>query len=369
LKRSRKLLTVVLGIGIAGLLGSLGSYAFSAYTFTFDNTTTMSTATLTLTDTTGFTSAATSISGANRDGTDPRTLAECSTLLVAQTCSSLLRSVNVASKGMEPGQYLRGTISITNGGGPASVPATLILHVQNVLTNNGNNSLYTTGATGTSACPADIAGVASPGTTGAQLTSGILAQNGSGTPVAGQTLTGCQDLGNALRITIHDDTVPQCLFGNAAGTQAPTNSGAVGTGFTAFYAVTGSCDDLSQAGLLGSASSPVSPGANPKDLFGAQNSTAGNTSFAGLSNTNNLLFIPGSGTTKSKVVDAALGGDLTGITQWASNEAHTFTVTVSFPDTGTTQVTDRNNDRHRVSNDNRFQGGAVSFDLYWFAIQ
>ena len=46
-----------------------------------------------------------------------------------------------------------------------------------------------------------------------------------------------------------------------------------------------------------------------------------------------------------------------------------FTVTLALPDTGMTRVTDHNNNIYNVGNDNPYQGGAVSFDLYWFAAQ
>jgi hypothetical protein len=92
-------------------------------------------------------------------------------------------------------------------------------------------------------------------------------------------------------------------------------------------------------------------------------------SFAALSGTSTLIFVPGAGTTKSLTNSAALGGNLTLVPQWAANESHTFTVTLAFPDTGNTLLVDHNNDRYQVSNDNPYQGGAMSFDMYWFAAQ
>jgi hypothetical protein len=202
-------------------------------------------------------------------------------------------------------------------------------------------------------------------------------------------------VGKALRITIQDggggSTGSQCVFGNDTGgtvgavatngndrLQAPSTSGfSVGAAGLNTYVATGSplgtgsgaCDDLSQSNVLGTASSPVLPGANPKDAFGVQTAAAGNTSLAALSGTNSMIFVPGGGATRSLVNLPALGGNLTNVPQWAVGEAHSFTVTIAFPNTGWTLLTDRNNDRYYVGNDNVYQGGAVSFDLYWFAIQ
>lgn len=384
MKIPRKVLFALMGVGAMGALGSVGTMAVFTASFDYPNNT-FTSGTLMLKDTTGFTSAATTLGSAtapNLTGTDPRTSSECSTAVVAQTCTNLLKSVNVASSGMEPGQYLRGTITITNAG---TLPATVAMQVQNVKTNNGDNSLYGSGASGYAPCPSDIAGTGSPGTSGAQLTSGATTP---GYNSAAVPITGCQDLGTALRITVQDvgGAGSQCVFGNDTGgsvgstgtngndrLQAPGTSGlGVGASGLHTYVATGTsgaCDDLSQTNVLGSPSSPVLPGSNPKDAFGLQTATPGNTSFAALSGGTSMIFIAGGGTTKSVVNQAALGGNLTQVPQWAASESHTFTVTLAFPNTGTTLLTDHNSDRLTVGKDNPYQGGAASFDLYWFAIQ
>src|SRR5690242_11372256 len=97
-KLPRRLLGSMLGLGITGLVGSAGTFA--VFTASSSNPGNQFTAgTLLLTDTTGFTSAATTLGGGapNRGGTDPRSLAECSTAAIASpTCSTLIKSVNVA---------------------------------------------------------------------------------------------------------------------------------------------------------------------------------------------------------------------------------------------------------------------------------
>ncbi|HLG71576.1 MAG TPA: SipW-dependent-type signal peptide-containing protein [Chloroflexota bacterium] len=386
----RKLLFGMMGIGVVSMLGSVGTLA--AFTASSDNPSNdFSAGTLQLTDTTGFTSAATSFgsAAANRSGTDPRNLSECSTIAIAQTCSTLIKSVNVSTDGIQPGQYLQATVALTNGG---TLPATIAMQVQNAKTNNGNNSLYGSGAAGYSPCPSDIAGVSSPGSSGAQLTAGATKAGYQGAPVP---ITGCLDIGKALRITIQDGggggTGPQCLFGNDTGgtlgatstngndhLQAPLTSGfsVGGTGLSTYVATgskvgvgSGACDDLSGSAVLGSISTPVLPGANPKDQFGIQTATAGNSSFTALSGITSLIFVPGGGTTTSLINSPTYGGNLRSLPQWAAGESHTFTVTLALPNTGTTQLTDHNHDKYYVGNDNPYQGGAVSFDLYWFAIQ
>lgn len=390
LRLQRRLLTSMLGLGITGMLGSAGTFAL--FTASSSNPNNVFTAgTLLLTDTTSFTSATTTLGGGstapNQTGTDPRSgLADCSSV-VAQQCKTLIKSVNVAARGIEPGQYLRGQITISNVG---TLPATVAMQVQNVKTNNGNNSLYASGASGVQPCPGDIAGVAAPVAGGPQLTSGATTPGfGGNVPI-----TGCLDLGAALRVTVQDagvtGTGPQCVFGNdtggglgVAGTnannhlQAPVSGGLStgGAGLTTYVATgtklgagSGACDDFSQASALGTAGAPVLPGANPKDTFGAQSPVVAGT-FAALSGTSTLVFIPGGGTSTSLTNSAALGGNLLAVPQWAAAESHQFTVTIALPDTGTTLITDHNNDKYRVGNDNPYQGGAVSFDLFWFAAQ
>ena len=387
LRLQRRLLTSMLGLGITGMLGSAGTFAL--FTASSTNSGTFTAGSLMMTDTTSFTSAVTTLNnGPNRSGTDPRSGTDCATAAQAQQCATLIKSVNVAGAGMEPGQYLQGQITIKNAG---TLPATMALQIQNVKTNNGNNSLYASGATGFQSCAGDVAGVASPGSSGAQLTAGATVAGFGGGTVP---ITGCLDVGTALRITIQDagsgGTGPQCLFGNDTGgtlgasatngnnhLQAPISGGLStgGAGLSTYVATgtklgtgSGACDDFSQAGVLGTPASPVTPGSNPKDTFGVQSAAAAG-SFAALSGTSTLIFVPGAGSTTSLTNSASLGGNLTALPQWAANESHTFTVTLAFPDTGSTLLVDHNNDAYRVSNDNPYQGGAASFDLYWFAAQ
>jgi len=372
---SRKLCLASIGLGIVGVLGSVGTFAVS-FTGRFADVS-MNSGSILLTDTTA---QPTFLLGPNKSGTDARgTRAECTVPAITPTggnCTTLLRSVNVAAPGMEPGQYLRGTITISNAG---TLPATVAMQVQNVKTNNGNGTAGS--AAGVTPCPSDINGVAAPGVSGPQLTTGAQTSTNFNGPVP---LTGCLDIGNALRITIQDQgagsTGPQCLFGNDGGVQAPV-SGVLNTGggvVSAFVASgrsagsgAGNCDDIGQINMVGTAAQPVLPGANPKDKFGVQGSSTSNTSFAGLSGTGTLVYVPGSGGTLSvlNATNLPQGGDITGVPQWGPGESHSFVVTIALPNTGTTQITDHNHDVYNVGNDNPYQGGAVSFDLYWLAAQ
>src|SRR5690242_10509947 len=129
LRLQRRLLTSMLGLGITGMLGSAGTFAlFTASSTNPGNTFTAGS--LTLTDTTRFTSATTTLNnGSNRNGADPRNGTDCTNAGIAQQCATLIKSINVAGASMEPEQYLQGKITITNAG---TLPATMALQIQNV---------------------------------------------------------------------------------------------------------------------------------------------------------------------------------------------------------------------------------------------
>jgi predicted ribosomally synthesized peptide with SipW-like signal peptide len=379
----KKVCLTVMGVGVVSSLVSVGTFAtFTATTTNPGNS--FAAGTLTLTDTTG-SFAAFGTTNPNSNGTtNPSTQAECATAVIASACTSLLKSVNVATQGMEPGQYLQGAITVVNSG---TLPAVIAMQVQKLKTNNGNNTVAS-GATGFSACAGDIAGVAAPGTTGTQLNS-----------TTNSAIVGCNDLGTAMRITIQDagsiggtatnvagaaapvavGTGTQCVYGHdngTANTQAPAaglSQTYVATGSRSGIAsTTGACDNLATvSGFLGSPSTPVAAGANPKDLFGTQTggATLSTNGFAALNGSGVFVFIPGSSPSKSLTNAAAFGGNLTGVFQWLPGESHTFTVTLALPDTGVTSLTDANGDVYNVSNDNQYAGGASSFDLVWLATQ
>ena len=376
----KKLCLTVMGVGVVGSLVSVGTFAsFTATTTNPGNT--FAAGTLTLQDTTGYTSAATTLGAAAPNLTavspfDPRTtVATCETpsSLIGSVCTTLLRSANVAGAGMEPGQYLQGTITVKNSG---TLPATVAMQIQNVSTTNGSGTTPSLGA-----CASDI--------------SSVIITNKTG------SFTGCSDIGNALAITISDaggsGGSAHCVYGGFDGSTtanganaAPIASGTTGLKFAVptsqFVAggtdstsasTSGACDVLSNTSSpdnLGTAASPATLASSPlaNDLFGPSGTSL--SSFAKLNGTlsganpTNLIFIPGTSTTKSLTNSATFGGQLNTIPQWKAGESHTFTITIAFPDTGVHAVT-TNGDTYNVSNDEIFQGGAVKFDLVWLATQ
>ena len=54
---------------------------------------------------------------------------------IASACRGIIKSVNVAAKGVEPGQYLKASVTITNAG---TLPATIAMQVQHLETTDGN---------------------------------------------------------------------------------------------------------------------------------------------------------------------------------------------------------------------------------------
>jgi len=383
-----------MGIGVMSMLGSAGTFATFTATTTNPNNT-FAAGTLKLQDTTGFTGFGST--NTNFVAADPRTggsANDCSAAggTVGSACTTLLRSYNVATAGMEPGQFLRGTITVTNSG---TLPATMAMLIENVQARNGDGSLISlpnlttdTGAASlanNAKCASDLGNGSSPGAPGntgqqtgnASLTSGV------------NVFNTCNELGQALRITVEDTTQSQCIYGRAGGsTQAPSYAPAVSA--TSYLAVSGTCDNLTSASLIGSntGSSPVAAGTNNLlDFFGwatnAHSATAAINSgiandtpgagkgFVSLQSngTDHYIFIPGTSSTKSLVNSTTFGGNLTNIAQWSPAEAHTFTVTLAFPETGVIAITDANNDKYNVGADDRFQGGGVTFDLVFTATQ
>jgi hypothetical protein len=318
----KKLALTVMGVGVIGSLMSAGTFAtFTASTTNAGNTFTAGT--LFLTDTK---SGASNLSGApNTNGTtDPSTgSTNCAANnKVASDCGYVLKDTAVSAEGLEPGQYMQGTVTLTNNG---TLPAAIALQIQNAAS-----------AAGTCA----------------------------------QDLT-CADVGTALRVTIEEDHsgTPACLFGGTGGnaTQAPS------TVTSAFKAVASACDDLTNATYLGSPTTAAST--STKSAFKAGAGTyltglngAAATTAGGMTN---LIWIPGSGSTVSLTAAGPFGNiSSTGlnIAQWAPGESHTFLVTVALPDSGYTTAA-ASTATVIKSNDDVYQNGTASFDLVFVATQ
>ncbi|HEU0167050.1 MAG TPA: hypothetical protein VFS62_04675 [Chloroflexota bacterium] len=400
----RRLCISLIGVGLASMLADGGTFA--AYTATTTNPNdTFAAGTLKLTDTTGLpTTPFNGVSAPNGNGTsDPRgSGTDCSGSSIASACKGIIKSVNVAAKGIEPGQYLTAKVTITNAG---TLPATIAMQVQHLETANGNGiggpAAVAARPTGAS-CASELSNA---NTNTINATSAFLVSDRTG------TFGGCTDLGKGLAITIADDgggSVPHCVYGGfdsstsasspssgsaplaSSTSQAPPTGMFVAAGpDTTGSSSAGTCDDLTAVGNLGTPASPIpiskSPPAN--DLFGVQeadtSSNACQTGTGGLAALNGclnsgipqkLIFIPGTSTQPKSVTNAAAyGGDLTHIKQWAPGESHTFTVTIALPDAGA-QVVHLNGagagtDDLNVSNDDIFHGGAIVFDLLWLATQ
>src|SRR5207245_8141658 len=110
----------VMGAGISSMLVDVGTFAtFTAATTNPTNT--FNAGTLKVTNNTSFsgttsgivtqlTGGAAVVAAPNQTGTDPRSAtSDCASNGVISTiCRSIVQSTNVASQGLEPGQYLQG---------------------------------------------------------------------------------------------------------------------------------------------------------------------------------------------------------------------------------------------------------------------
>lgn len=354
----RKLCLTFMGIGVISSLMSVGTFAtFTATTTNPSNT--FAAGTLKLTNVALSTGQ---ISGPNitSTGSGAQQSGTSCTNVVASSCQRLLSAVSVASDGLEPGQYVTGTITVTNSG---TLPSTVAMQVQNLKTDKGGGS----NGAAFSACPTD---------------------NSATSPTSGSTTTStlCTDLGKALNITIEDaygsSGHTQCVFGSPTTSHASNGTSAapsasntlsqtyVAVGFGSTGTTSDLCDGITTTANLGTAASPSS-GQIVSDAFGTEgSSTVTDFAFFGNSGTSKYIFVPGDSSTKSLTTGSNnFGGVLTGIPQWAANEVHTFTVTIAFPDSGSSLVTDANSDSYYVSKDDKYQGGGVSFDLVWLASQ
>ena len=369
----KKICLTVMGVGLVSSVVSVGTFAsFTAMTTNPSNT--FAAGTLNLTNTT--TNVA-SLVGPNitlNAGNPAPRNAECSTATgyVASACSTVFASSQVTGYGLEPLQYYRTKVTLKNNG---TLPATIGVQLQNL-------EDYAGGATPVTSSPYLGAAYTSYLQSG-HLPScpGDLANQPAGAPTTGHGA--CTALGSALNITVQDDrTAPsastQCIYGQGGASPAAPTGGSISTGTLA--AVSSACDNITATGSLASQLGHVQTAG---DAFGgttaggstadASGTTAPNVSFfnlgkyRGASSGYPTIWIPGSstsGTSTGKSLTTA-----TTIAQWAPGETHDVTITLAFPDTGTTSRTDGNGDVYAVGNEVQFQGGAVAFDLVWVAFQ
>ena len=338
----KKVCLTVMGVGVVSSLVSVGTFAtFTATTTNPGNT--FAAGTLQITTSAGGSVATansnvTTAPNADGTGTDFGTATTCTTV-VASACGTILSTSAVTLEGIEPGQYVKGHITIANSG---TLPAIVSLNVQQLFS-------YAAGTNGlTTVCPVDISG--------AGLATNTLASTIN-------ALGGCQPLGKAVNITIHDDSAfvlgGSCLFGSkGTGTAAPDAHN---------IALAGACDDLTLA-TTGPAGTNLTPGSAvaPVDAF-----SNGAGSLAALAGTaaataGTAIYIPGG----SAKTNSALAG--VSVKYWAPAESHTFTIVVSFPDQGAgsgTITSGAGSDLLTIGRDTVYQGGKVGMDLAWLAQQ
>lgn len=315
----KKVCLTVMGVGVVSSLVSVGTFAtFTATTTNPGNS--VASGTLTMKNLIGgglgnVGGAANVTSGGatsfNSGATDCQTNGK-----IATTCNTPILTTQVTSEGLEPGQYVQGTVQLTNSG---NLPATVTVNAQNLTSTN-------------TTCPSDIAG--------ASVTGG---------PAAPDALGACQTLGAALNITLQDScpacaTTTHCIYGTGSATQVT----AAGT------AVTGSCDTISvSTGAAGTKLVTSNTAVAPADPFGTSAASAGSFwKLVGPSATS-YITLPG----------GAAGN------RWAPGEIHTVTITIAFPDQGLDTTATLGTDTVTIGNDTVFQGGGIAFDLIWLAQQ
>lgn len=337
----RKVCVTVMGVGVISSLMSVGTFAtFTATTTNPGNT--FAAGTLKI-STSADTSPVTTASNSNLSTAPNKTNASgdfgsnstCTTV-IASSCGAILVTSNVSSEGLEPGQYVKGHITIKNDG---TLPAIVAVNVQ---------QMFSTAAT--TACPSDI--------------------SGSGLTTGAGTIGACAALGNALNITIHDDSTfaganGACLYGSGEHTTT-TNVASTSSPNSDHVAVAGACDDVTAAVATGI---KINPGASqtPSDLFGAPASTGLGAYAVSGAGVGTSIYVSGGDSSHSVTVGS------TTVNYWAPAESHTFTVVMAFPDQGTASGTiaggNSGVDTLSIGRDSVYQGGSVGFDLVWLATQ
>ncbi len=316
----KKACLTVMGVGIVSSLVSVGTFAtFTATTTNPGNS--FAAGVLTITDIAAGTFAP-AIGGVNPNVTGAASAlingaSDC-TATLNSACKTVIKTSNVAAAGMEPGQYVEGTITLTNPAG--NLPGIFALQIQNIksLANTTN-------------CPSDINSAGGSG--------GV-----------------CSPLGSGLNITIEDNNGPapgaQCIYGKAS---TPVATAGTGAGWIAV--TTGGCDDITGAALTAAV--------NANALYGDGTASNGIAAFGSiLANGASAkpIYIPGATSTGAATVDTST------INRWLAAESHVLKIRIGFPNTGTTTAVVGGNTVQNGKED-KYVGGSVSFDLVTIATQ
>ncbi|HLG71574.1 MAG TPA: TasA family protein [Chloroflexota bacterium] len=341
----RKVCLTVMGVGVISSLMSVGTFATFTATATNPNNT-FAAGTLKL-STSSNTSPITTASNSNLSGAANETntsgdfgsTTACTTV-AASSCGYVIQTTNVTSDGLQPGQYVKGHITLTNSG---SLPAIVTLNIQQMFSSTATNPNGT--GTAQTDCPNDI----------------------NGTVLA----TSCAALGGALNITIHDDSTfaganGACLYGSGEHTSTPNVAGSASPDAND-VAVAGACDDVTSSLASGIKLAPLGA-QTPTDLFGVPGTSGLGTLAVNGAGAGTPIYVSGGDTHTVSV-----GSGTNNVKYWAPGESHTFTIVMAFPDQGSTTATlsggNSGNDTLTVGRDIKYEGGKVGFDLVWLATQ
>ena len=386
----KKVCLTVMGVGIVSSLVSVGTFAtFTATTTNPGNT--FAAGTLTLVNTINNPSVGTAgpniidFTGGDLAGSQP---AGCTSGASATACATAFATSKITTttagaagtaasgatvtSGLEPGQYIQAVITLKNSG---TLPALMGLQIENAGSTYCGQTLTQGNETFTAiSCPTDVS---------------------DDTNIS---FSSTYKLGHALNVTIQDETTSvtapnsgntagsstgptteQCIYGSSSGgtgvtAQAPVADGSYYKPFTAGTA----CDTINSAAKLGTGGSVASGG-----ISTAGSSAGVYTAWAFDSNGANALDLVtlGAGANNSHTIyipgqwynvagTAVSAQTATDIREWGPGETHTLTITIAFPNTGTTSYTDTTyGDKYTVGADENFQGGLAGFDIVWLAQQ
>src|SRR5581483_7593119 len=130
----KKICLTMMGVGVVSSLMSAGTFATFTATATNPGNT-FASGTLTLKSVTADSGTA-GRTGPQGTFVDPTTgSTQCTGFGTAQSCAYVIQSNQVTAKGLEPGQYVQGQITLTNGPSSGAVlPATVAMQIQQVQT-------------------------------------------------------------------------------------------------------------------------------------------------------------------------------------------------------------------------------------------
>ncbi len=328
----KKVCLTVMGIGVVGSLVSVGTFAtFTAVTTNPGNTFAAGTLLIdnVIGDTSGALTGFNSSSGSNitQAASNLGTAATC-TGVVSSACGTVIQTSKIAGAGMESGQYVQGQVTVKNTG---TLPATFQLQLQNIAS-TASSASFCSGVAG-----------------------GACAKLGDGISIAIEDLNGP---GNAK----------QCIYGKNGTT---TLQGAAPTQVVSSAA--GNATPVAcNAALTTPTSAGLSTAPQTNEIFGSSGSSNTFFTLGSTTNTsNNSIYIPGKLAVGSCPNGNNAKATYAGVTfcQWDAGETHTFTITMVFPDTGTSSSISLGTNSVTVGTETKYEGGSVGFDMIWFSAQ